>query len=254
MVSSDNRPQFASEPFKKFARDWSFRHVTTSPHFQQSNGEAERAVRTTKMILKKSSDLYLALMAYHATPLANGYSPTELLIGRRIKTTVHVIPSQLNLRCADMKDLKNTDRRYRKKQCQNFNQRHRACDLTQLQHGDHVWAKDMLMRGTVVSPASTPRSRCQGTPYKETGTTSRQLLRHLKTLLNLPETSSNITHTEKAPADPEVQHDSSQKTPESKRRFPTRQSTSSIPEGLCLLIKGCDGQQNKEKMPHVLMC
>lgn len=92
-VRSDNEPQFASEPFRKFAQDWSFRHVTSSPHFPQSNGEAERPVRTIKCLLKKSSDPYFALMADRATPLANGYSPTELLMGRRIRTTVPVIPS-----------------------------------------------------------------------------------------------------------------------------------------------------------------
>ncbi|XP_045898998.1 uncharacterized protein LOC123966985, partial [Micropterus dolomieu] len=62
-------------------------------HFQ-SNGEAERAVRTIKSLLKKSSDAYLALMAYRAAPLANGYSPTELLMGRKIRSPV--IPSKLN--------------------------------------------------------------------------------------------------------------------------------------------------------------
>ena len=94
IVRSDNGPQFGSEPFRKFAQDWNFSHVTSSPHFPQSNGEAERAVRTIKGLLKKSSDPYLALMAYRATPLANGFSPTELLMGRKIRTLVPVIPSQ----------------------------------------------------------------------------------------------------------------------------------------------------------------
>ncbi len=92
----------------------------SSPHFPQRNGEAERAVTTIKNLLKKSSDPYLALMAYCSTPLANGYSPTELLTGRKIRALVPVIPSQLNPGCTDMVKLKKTEQAYRQKQKLNY--------------------------------------------------------------------------------------------------------------------------------------
>ena len=44
-VMSDNGPQYSSNEFHKFAK---FVHSRSSPKFPQSNGEAERAVRTIK--------------------------------------------------------------------------------------------------------------------------------------------------------------------------------------------------------------
>lgn len=43
---SDNGPQFVSSEMKKFASTYRFEQVTSSPYFPQSNGLAERGVRT----------------------------------------------------------------------------------------------------------------------------------------------------------------------------------------------------------------
>lgn len=50
---TDNGPQFGGQQFQDFAKAYRFRHITTSLYFPQSNGEAERAVRTAKHILKQ---------------------------------------------------------------------------------------------------------------------------------------------------------------------------------------------------------
>ena len=60
-----------------FANNCGFTHTTSSPCYPQGNGAAERGVRTMKALLGKSEDPYSALLAYHATPLENGYSPAE---------------------------------------------------------------------------------------------------------------------------------------------------------------------------------
>ena len=74
-VMSDNGPQYSAAVFKEFSKEYSFTRVTSSPKFPQSNGAAERAVKTVKGLLNKNEDLYLALMSCRSTPLENGYSP-----------------------------------------------------------------------------------------------------------------------------------------------------------------------------------
>ena len=44
-VISDNGPQYSSAEFSKFAQKWGFSHLTSSPKYPQSNGEAERTVQ-----------------------------------------------------------------------------------------------------------------------------------------------------------------------------------------------------------------
>ena len=49
----------------------------------QMDWPSEVLIQTIKVMLKKSDDPYIALLSYRATPLANGHSPTELLMCRK---------------------------------------------------------------------------------------------------------------------------------------------------------------------------
>jgi len=66
---------FASYVMKKFADEWNFRVVTSSPTYSQSNGQAETAIQTIKILLKKAekdrnTDPALALLQYRNTPIS----------------------------------------------------------------------------------------------------------------------------------------------------------------------------------------
>ena len=69
-LRSDNSPQYASAEFTHFTKEWGFRHTTSSPRFSQSNGEVQRAVETTKSLLKKEKGPTKGLLAYRSTPPA----------------------------------------------------------------------------------------------------------------------------------------------------------------------------------------
>ena len=45
---SDNGPCYISKEFESFEKAWEFTHVTTSPHYPQSNDLAEKSVQIAK--------------------------------------------------------------------------------------------------------------------------------------------------------------------------------------------------------------
>ena len=57
--------------------------------------KVERELRTAKTILKKNQDPYLALLLYNSTPLQNNMSPSQLLMGQRLKIRLPVDPVTL---------------------------------------------------------------------------------------------------------------------------------------------------------------
>lgn len=54
-----------------------------------------------KRMLKKAKDPYLSLLAHRATPMDCGFSPSELLMGRRLRTNVPTHPVGPILRILD---------------------------------------------------------------------------------------------------------------------------------------------------------
>ncbi|KAL1265232.1 hypothetical protein QQF64_003259 [Cirrhinus molitorella] len=115
-------------------------------------------VKTVKALLKKANDPYLALLAYRATPLQNGYSPAQLLMGRRLRTTVPTLPSLLDPVVPDISIVSSKEKERRDPDAERFDRSHRARKLSILQPGDQVWVSDAKDSGTIVASHSAPRS------------------------------------------------------------------------------------------------
>ncbi|GFR80077.1 Pol polyprotein [Elysia marginata] len=134
-VWKDNGPQFASKEFAQFTECYGILHKTSSPLHPESNGEAERAVKTIKNLLRKASDPYIALLNYRATPLQQGRSPAELLMGRQLRTKLPVHSDCYKPNWSHLKNFHKMDRQIKHSQKSNYDKRHRAKPLTQLHPG-----------------------------------------------------------------------------------------------------------------------
>ena len=92
---TDNGPQFSSEDFQRFAAEWEFSHITSSPGYPQANGKAESAVKSIKRMLKRveraGSDPVLALLALRNTPMEGRQAtPAQLLYSHRCRTLLPI--------------------------------------------------------------------------------------------------------------------------------------------------------------------
>lgn len=182
MVVSDNGPQFSSTEFQDLARELDFKHITSSPHNAQGNGHAERAVQTAKRILKQKDPL-IALMCYRSTPCSTtGVSPAELLMGRKIRTTLPTLERNLQPIWPNKQQIKQKDEAEKRKQAFYYNRRHGVRPLPPLQPGSHVLTKldhqkSWTAPAVVTSGSVTPRSYLIETRQ---GATFRRNRRHLQ--------------------------------------------------------------------------
>lgn len=185
---SDNGPQFSSEAFMQFARDYHFKHCTSSPRYPQSNGMAEKAVQTAKSLIKKAmhdkKDIYLALLEYRNTPLNDKLgSPVQRLMGRRTKTLIPTTEQLLKPKIIKPEIVQQEITKSKKRQ-KYYYDRH-AKPLSKLNVGDHVSLQlEGKWRPAVVTSVSqqAPRSYFITTPE---GQTYRRNRRHIKLLPKL---------------------------------------------------------------------
>ena len=92
-IVSDNGPCYAREIFKELMKEYQVNHITSSPHYPQSNGLAEKYVQIIKNLFYKAKeegqDLYKCLMIYRNTPLLSHLqSPMQILSSRATRSTL----------------------------------------------------------------------------------------------------------------------------------------------------------------------
>ena len=93
---SDNGTAFTSEEFQSWCKERGIVHLTGAPYHPATNGAAERLIQSFKQALRKSLSppqqaLQEFLIQYRRTPTACGYSPSEMLNGRQIRTRVDTL-------------------------------------------------------------------------------------------------------------------------------------------------------------------
>nr|XP_039271033.1 uncharacterized protein K02A2.6-like [Styela clava] len=105
-IVADNMP-FNSLNFLKFCRDWEIQIVTSSPNYPRSNEASlsERFVQSIKNLLKKADDsnrdIHLSLLEFRNTPISDmSYSPSELLMSRKLRSKIPVSKKFLNPKVA----------------------------------------------------------------------------------------------------------------------------------------------------------
>jgi transposase InsO family protein len=160
-IRSDNGPQVRSQEFAEFASSYGFNLITSSPHYPQSNGLAERAVQTVKKMLSKSKDPFIALLSYRSTPLPWCHlSPSELLMGRQLRTNLPQVTTQLIPNWDYLPKFREQDKEFKLKQKKDFDKHHRVRELPPLAEDTAVWmdTKGNRTAGKIVSTNQRPRS------------------------------------------------------------------------------------------------
>ena len=114
----------------------------------QNTTKSHEVIRALKSIFTR----------HGSTPLACGYSPSELLMDRKLRNTIPTFHTVLNSSWPDLEKLREREAESKEKQRLNFNHRHNAAPLKALQPSFPVHIKDMGTTGTVTRAAETPRS------------------------------------------------------------------------------------------------
>ncbi|XP_064629246.1 uncharacterized protein K02A2.6-like [Lineus longissimus] len=145
-VISDGGPPYDSHEFRRFAKDWDFKHDITDPYHPQSNGKIESAVKSAKKILRKAlkskSDPYLAIIDQRNTPSQGlGNSPVQRLHCRRTRTLLPTRSELLKPETVDWKKTKEDIETSQEKQRHYYDRN--AKDLTPLHPGDTVRLQPM---------------------------------------------------------------------------------------------------------------
>ncbi len=161
-LTTDCGSQYTSAEFADFANGYKFEHVLISPKHPQANGEAEAAVKTVKSLWRKNKDKQKALLMHRATPLPGiNLSPSQLCMGRRLRSNLPMAQSLLEPEAHNLSEVKRRMTVMKDKQKVNYDRGTK--ELPPLKPGDTVRIRPepgskVWKPATVVEKHNTPRS------------------------------------------------------------------------------------------------
>ena len=100
VLKSDNSPCYTSREFHDFLEFYQVHHITSCPHYPQSNGFAEALVGISRKLMEKSvkdgKPWNYGLLEYRVIPVSGNLpSPLEALTGCKPRTSLPQIPSSV---------------------------------------------------------------------------------------------------------------------------------------------------------------
>lgn len=149
-LRSDGGGQFTSQLFKEFLLAYNITQSISSAHYPQSNGHAEAAVKSMKMLVKKywnngrlnQDSFNTALLEWRNTPRTDGKSPSQWLFGRLLRTFAPAFKTVYSrMQDKETKDALQQRSNIQEKVETRYNLRSRS--LRPLHMGDEVLTKDL---------------------------------------------------------------------------------------------------------------
>ena len=179
-LRSDGGPQFRKE-FADLCATHHITHELASAYNPASNGQAEAAVRSMKLVIGKAkedkSDIAHAIYAWRVTPREDGYSPFDLMFARKGR-----LPDLPTIPHSDVDPLYAEIARDSKKNKNDEQQSLHAKDLPMLQEGQaasmqHATTKKWTIPVTVLTRRRNGQSYIVRDENGATYLRSRRLLR-----------------------------------------------------------------------------
>ena len=142
---TDNGPCYASHEFKQLMTDMSVNHITSSPHYSQSNGLAAKYVQIVKNLFTKAheegTDYQKGLMIYRNTPLDDSLlSPMQILQGSSARSNLPMsYAAKVKYGLASGKSLPPPEQKQNKNERAPTHDYHLHQDVTYLDPISHKW-------------------------------------------------------------------------------------------------------------------
>jgi len=147
-VRSDGGPQYSGNDWLEYLTRKGSERRLSSPFNPTGNAHAESGVKALKSLVKKTggstkSEAFCdGLREWRNTPKAHGLSPSELMFGRNIRSTVPTLPSEFKV--PDNTEMKEKDAAQKEKIREHFDSRTRP--LSVLEVGDTVWIQNPVSK------------------------------------------------------------------------------------------------------------